>query len=241
MPCAGTVKGRFFVGQARDCVSTTLMEGDASDRDGGGSFAAVQGRGLDEPRMERAGSEQLEGERRDGDDAPISEMEMMVSFRETEYTDNGCCRMEPFCEAHGSKPGAEFFLVRVGAAGKAAASVYPDGVRVRDSWSLGGLTGLHNLPLRFLISAQVEQRKGAGSGSSSPLSSSDGWSGESTDVEADADGAGVGSDGGCGERSALLERGIRGYESTAPTRPASPLLPRWEDERVVDSAKRVSL
>lgn len=100
-------------------------------------------------------------------------MDARVSSAETEYSGDGCCARDPFCEAHGNKPGVEYFLVRVDASGSASVSVHSDGVCVRDSWSLGELRGLQHLPVRYLLSAEVEQRKDGSSDSSLSSSLSD--------------------------------------------------------------------
>jgi hypothetical protein len=103
---------------------------------------------------------------------PVMRWNVNVSRQGTEYTEEECCGNDPFCERHGSGVGARYFLVRVAADGSAAAAVHADGVRVRDSWSLGSLSGLQNVLLRMLLTSQVEDRNRGGSDSSWSASSS---------------------------------------------------------------------
>ena len=103
----------------------------------------------------------------------VGEMRLKVSGEEPEYSGGECCRTEPFCEEHGLRSEALFYLVRVGAGGCADASVSVEGVRVRDSWCLGALDGLvHSVHRLVLTNVVREQKRAAGGESGSERSSS---------------------------------------------------------------------
>jgi hypothetical protein len=109
-------------------------------------------------------------------EAALMEFRAKVSRGETSYTDDECCRLQPFCGAHSHDQGTEYYLVRVGSGGSAEAAAFADGIRVRDSWSLGGLKGFEHVLLRFLVTTAVGERKNGESESSSSEGSSDGLS-----------------------------------------------------------------
>lgn len=93
----------------------------------------------------------------------VGELKLVVSMEEPQYQGD-CCRMDPFCEDHGIKKDCIFYLVRVPTGGVVEASVGASGVRVKDSWCLGELGEVQNLPLRYLLGLKVRAMK-EGSGS----------------------------------------------------------------------------